>query len=171
MRLRDSMAAVILSIIAAPCAAQAQTIATAQHLFSDEQEIRRLQNEWMQAWVRQDRPKLERILAPEYALTVSSMPDRPISRSQWLGMLNRYTAESFEYDRMLVRLFGDFAVVSSIGRAIGAQVDGADRSFPFFLTDVWRKRQGRWQVVARYSSLPEGATKSSRALLNPDTDE
>ena len=168
MRTKDSMAAVILGLVAAPCAAQTQAVATAQHSHSDGQEIRRLQDEWMQAWIRQDRAVLERILAPEYALTVSSMPDRPISRSQWLGMLSRYTAMGFEYDQMQVRLFGDFAVVSSIGRAIGAQVDGADRSFPFFLTDVWRKRQGQWQVVPRYSSLPEGATESSKALQKPD---
>lgn len=132
----------------------------------DEQEIRRLQQEWMDAWVRQDMPALERILAPEYTLTVSAMPSRPITRDEWLSMVQRYTAKRFEYRDMAVRHLGDVAVVSSIGRGIGAQVDGADRSFPFFLTDVWQKRDGRWQVVARYSSMPEQRTESSRALEN-----
>ena len=131
---------------------------------TDEREIRRLQQEWMNAWVRQDRDTIERILAPDYSLTVSSMPSRPVTREQWIGMLPRYTAQAFEYRDMTVRLFGDVAVVSSIGRGIGAQIDGADRSFPFFLTDVWVRRDGRWQVAARYSSMPEQGTASAKAL-------
>ena len=130
----------------------------------DEREIKRLQQEWMDAWVRQDRATIERILAPDYSLTVSSMPSRPFTREQWIAMLPRYTAKGFRYHDMTVRLFGDVAVVSSIGRGIGAQVDGKDRSFPFFLTDVWTRRDGRWQVSARYSSMPEAGTDSSEAL-------
>ncbi len=133
----------------------------------DEQEIKRLQNEWMQAWVREDRPVLERILASEYKLIVSSMPDRPISREQWLGLIGRYTAQAFEYDKMVVRMFGDTAVVSSLGHIRGAQVDGVDRSGTFFLTDVWQRRGGQWQVVSRYSSKPEGETSSAKALETP----
>ena len=121
----------------------------------------------MDAWVRQDLAAIEQILAPNYTLTISSMPARPVTREQWIAMLPRYTAEEFEYRDMRVRQFGDVAVVSSIGRAIGAKVNGADRSFPFFLTDVWEKRDGRWQVVARYSSMPEQDTASSKQLEQP----
>lgn len=134
---------------------------------ADEQMIRRLQQEWMDAWVRQDLVAIEQILAPDYTLTVSSMPGRPITREEWIGMLPRYTADAFEYRDMRVLLFGDVAVVSSVGRGVGAQVNGADRSFPFFLTDVWERRNGRWQVVARYSSIPEQNTTSSERLLQP----
>lgn len=131
---------------------------------TDESEIKHLQQEWMDAWVRQDLATIERILAPDYTLTVSSMPSRPITREQWIAMLPRYTANGFQYQDMTVRLFGDVAVVSSVGRAVGAQVNGKDRSFPFFLTDVWTKRDGRWQVSARYSSMPEAGSDSSKAL-------
>lgn len=131
---------------------------------SDELQIRALQQEWMDSWVRQDRASLERILAPDYSLTISAMPERPISRDQWMATISRYTAKGFEYRDMKVRLFGDVAVVSSIGRGIGANVNGVDRSFPFFLTDVWVKRDGRWQVAARYSSLPESGSDSSKAV-------
>lgn len=131
---------------------------------ADERTIRRLQQDWMDAWVRQDLATIEQILASNFTLTVSSMPGRPVTREQWIAMLPRYTAEGFEYRDMSVRMFGDVAVVSSIGRATGAKVNGADRSFPFFLTDVWEKRDGRWQVVARYSSMPEQSTASSEQL-------
>lgn len=154
-------AAATLMVSAAGAGAQTDPAASTS---ADEQQIRQLQQDWMDAWVRQDLATIERILAPDYTLTVSSMPSRPVTREQWIGMLPRYTAERFEYRDMTVRLFGDIAVVSSIGRGIGAKVDGADRSFPFFLTDVWAKRDGRWKVVARYSSIPEAGTESSNRL-------
>lgn len=156
------------SMIAVSSCGQATTeggnVAQSADSAADERAIKGLQQEWMDAWVQQDRAKIETILAPDYTLTVSSMPSRPITREQWIGMLPRYTAKGFEYRDMRVRAFGDVAVVSSIGQAIGAQVDGADRSFPFFLTDVWTKRDGRWQVSARYSSMPEQGTESSKAM-------
>ena len=57
---------------------------------SEERSIRLLQQQWMQAWVEQDLETLERILAPEYALVVSSMPERLVTREQWISMLSRY---------------------------------------------------------------------------------
>lgn len=139
----------------------------AQGADQDEQDLRRLQQAWMQAWVRQDRAALEHILAPGFTLVVSTMPERPISREQWLALTRRYTAQAFRYDQMVVRLFGDFAVVSSLGHVTGARVDGHDRSGTFFLTDVWRRTGGRWQVVSRYSSRPEGDSSSAKALEQP----
>jgi ketosteroid isomerase-like protein len=133
---------------------------------SDEGQIKLLQEQWMQAWIDQDLESIERILAPEFMLVVSSMPDKPVTRAQWIAMLPRYTARSFDYDNMLVRLFGQTAVTSSLGTAGGAQVDGADRSQTFFLTDVWRKRGGHWQVVSRHSSLPEPGSQSVDALAS-----
>lgn len=135
-----------------------------QQQAADEKQIRFLQNQWMQAWVDQDRNTIEKILAPEYQLIVSSMPDRPVTREQWIGMLPRYTAEGFKYEKMAVRIFGDTAVVSSLLTPTNAKVDGVDRSFTFFITDLWKKRDGGWQVVGRYSSMPEESTASSRAL-------
>lgn len=136
-------------------------IASAQ---ADENEIRRLQQDWMDAWLGQDRAAIEQILAPDYTLTVSSMPSRAVTRDKWIELVERYTAQSFEYRDMSVRLFGDVAVVSSIGCAIGGEVDGSDRSFPFFLTDVWVRRDCRWQVAARYSSIPESGTEGSKSF-------
>lgn len=157
--------ALVLSLATVSCdERQSAQPSGTERSVQDERELRRLQQEWMQAWVREDRPALERILAPEYQLIVSSMPERPFSREQWLAMIGRYTAEGFEYEKMVVRVFGDTAVVSSLGHIKGAQVDGKDRSGTFFLTDVWQRRGGRWQVVSRYSSKPEGETASAKAL-------
>lgn len=164
MRLSLLFAPLAAALLVSGVASGALQVPAVASESAEEQTIRRLQQEWMDAWVRQDLATIELLLAPDYTLTVSSIPSRPVTREQWIAMLPRYTAESFEYRDMNVRMFGDVAVVSSIGRGIGAQVNSEDRSFPFFLTDVWRKRNGRWQVAARYSSIPEQDTASTKQL-------
>ena len=54
-------------------------------------------NRWMKAWVAQDRATLEEMLAPDYALIVSSVADRSIDRATWLATCDRYIARSFQY--------------------------------------------------------------------------
>ena len=128
-------------------------------------EIRKLQEAWMEAWISNDRAVLERILAPEFALVVSARPEARVDRAAWLRTAGtEYTCDAFRYDGMQVRDFGDVAVVSSVATQ-RATAFGQDRSGSFFLTDVWRAAaDGRWQVIARYSSFAEPSTASARAL-------
>ena len=118
----------------------------------DEQTLIDLQIAWMDAWRRDDRETLEAILAPEFTL-ISARTDRPVDRAAWLALLDTVRAESFHYDDLRVRLFGDAAVVTS--RMTQSAVVGGQRwDGSFLLTDVWIRRHGRWQVVARHSSTP-----------------
>ena len=128
-------------------------------------EIRARQEAWMQAWIANDRDTLERILAPEFALVVSAQPDARVDRAAWLRTAGtEYTCESFCYDRMQVRDFGDVVIVSSLATQ-RATAFGRDRSGTFFLTDAWRiGADGAWQVIARYSSYAEPGTASAQAL-------
>lgn len=115
----------------------------------------------MAAWVAGDRSALEEILAPEFALIVSGRPRELFPRDAWLqAALGGYTATAFRYRDMQVRVFTDVAVVSSIGEQ-QATAFGQDRSGTFFLTDVWCRRNGTWQVIARYSSHPEPASSAA----------
>lgn len=130
-----------------------------------EQELKRLSVAWMQAWKDRDRATLERLLAEDFVLVLSASTERSVGRARWLEMaLGGYTCESFEYKSQNVRLLGDTAIVASVYTQ-KASVAGQDRSGDFFLTDVWQRRGGRWQVVARYSSKPEGLSPSSRAVV------
>jgi len=127
--------------------------------------LRRLQDEWMQAWMARDAARLEQLLAPDFALIVSAQPGRRIERPQWLAAaLGDYRAGSFDYRDMQVRLLDGFAAVSSVARQQAA-IAGVDRSGEFFLVDLWRRAaDGRWQVFARYSSHPEAAGASAAAV-------
>ncbi len=119
---------------------------------SDEASLIELQNEWMSAWQRLDFARLEEILAPEFTLT-SARTDQLMSRADWLRNLDQVRNESFSYSDFRVDVFGDAAVVRS--RMTQVAMVGEQRwDGTFVLTDVWIRRAGRWQVVARHSSTP-----------------
>lgn len=130
-----------------------------------EREVRAKQEQWMAAWRAADGAALERLLAPEFALVVSARPTARVDRAEWLRTAGtEYVCESFRYEGMQVRDFGDVVVVSSLATQ-RATAFGRDRSGTFFLTDIWRADPaGQWQVTARYSSHPEPATASADAL-------
>ena len=118
----------------------------------DEQTLIDLQNDWMDAWKRQDRDRLGELLAPEFTLT-SARSDQLVDRDAWLGLLDQVRNESFQYSDFVVHVFGDAAVVKSRLDQV-ASVGGQPWNATFMLTDVWIRRDGRWQVVARHSSTP-----------------
>lgn len=126
-------------------------------------EIGRLEHQWASALVQQDTVVIHRLLAPEYGLIVSASPQRPISRAAWLATLPDYHTRSFAIGELTVRVLGDVAMASFVGDLV-ARVRGAERSGKYFITDVWRRRDGAWRVIARYSSRPEEASSSTRAL-------
>jgi hypothetical protein len=118
----------------------------------DKTTLIQLQNDWMNAWHDLDMPAIEAILAPEFALT-SARTDQIVDRAAWIASLARVRNESFAYSDFRVDVFGDAAVVrSKLTQA--ATVGGERWDGTFVLTDVWIRRKGRWQVVARHSSTP-----------------
>jgi ketosteroid isomerase-like protein len=126
-------------------------------------EIGRLEQRWATALVKQDTAMLQRLLAPDYALIVSASPQRPITRGAWFATLPEYQTQSLIITGLTVRVIGDLALASFIGD-LAARVRGVERRGKFFLTDVWRQHDGGWRVIARYSSRPEEASSSTRAL-------
>lgn len=119
---------------------------------TDEEELIELQNAWMDAWRRQDRVRLDEILAPEFTLT-SARTDRLVDRAEWLSLLDSVRNESFAYSDFRIDVFGDAAIVRSRLSQV-ATVGDQRWDAIFALTDVWIRREGRWQVVARHSSTP-----------------
>lgn len=115
-------------------------------------ELIELQNAWMDAWRRGDEPRLREIIGDEFTLT-SARSDRLMDKSEWLALATggRVVAESFDYRDFRVQPYGEVAIVKSRMRQ-KATVDGAPWDAEFMLTDVWIRRDGRWQVVARHSS-------------------
>ncbi len=119
-------------------------------------ELIRLQNEWMQAWIRRDRSALENILGDGFTLT-SVTTDDLVDRDGWLAALDRVIGTEFRYETFHVQLYEGAAIVKSRASQ-KAQIDGKPWEGEFLLTDVWVRFGGRWKVVTRHASRPSGVS-------------
>jgi hypothetical protein len=117
-----------------------------------EDELVALEHEWAQAIVDNDMDELERIVAREYTLAANNFPGgrTRLGRQEWMDTVPVYEVNSYEFANVVVHTYEDAAVVLA-DLELGATVRGEDRSGAFTVTDVWVKRDGRWQVVARSS--------------------
>ena len=123
---------------------------------SDEEsreEVGRLEQEWMEAHQARDRDRLEELVADGFRFTAIHLHPEPMTREQWMGAaLGGYRITTFAFEDMDIDVFGDTAVVHARYSQI-ASYSTVNLSNVFRLTDVWSKYTGRWQVVARHSSV------------------
>jgi ketosteroid isomerase-like protein len=121
------------------------------HAAAAAQEIEQLANDWMTAVAKRDAATLEQILADEFRLAAGV--GMFVDRAMWLEMtMQAIEVESFAYTDVTVRTYGEVAIMQSRWRQ-QARLRGNDWSGEGLLTDIWVWRDGRWQVVARHSSL------------------
>ena len=120
---------------------------------ADRTELAQLEQEWMSAMQVRDMDRLEELVAPGFRFTAIHLYPEPMSRDQWMGAAREgYTITSFAYELMDIDVFGDTGVVHSQYSQV-ASWDQNNLSNVFRLTDVWSRRDGKWQVVARHSSI------------------
>jgi hypothetical protein len=120
--------------------------------YSTEDELVALEYKWAQAILENDMDKLERIVAQEYTLAANNFPGgrTRLGRQEWMATVPVYEVHSYEFSDFVVHSYGEAGVVLA-NLELRGSVRGEDRSGSFALTDVWIKREGRWQVVARSS--------------------
>ena len=101
---------------------------------------------------RRDLAFLDRLLGSRFTLTTGRTDAEVRSRQEWLDITrDRYTIESFAFEDFIVQVYGDTAVARSRYRQTG-RMDNQDRTLMYLMTDVWVRRAGRWQAVARHIS-------------------
>ena len=119
----------------------------------DREQLAQLQRDWMQAVADRDMDRLEEIVAPGYRFTAIHLNPEPMTREQWMDAAREgYTIVSFAYEHMDVDIFGDTGVIHARYSQM-ASWDQNNLSNVFRLTDVWSRRDGKWQVVVRHSSI------------------
>jgi ketosteroid isomerase-like protein len=119
----------------------------------DRAELAQLQHDWMQAVHERDMDRLEEIVGPGFRFTAIHLNPEPMTREQWMEAAREgYTIVSFAYERMDIDVFGDTGIVHSRYSQV-ASFQHTSLSNAFELTDVWSRIDGRWQVVARHSSV------------------
>jgi ketosteroid isomerase-like protein len=111
------------------------------------EEVKRLNRQWMESYVRSDIAFLEQHLADDY---MSTFPDGTIlDKTGEIAALKSGDISLAEMtpSEMNVRTYGEAAVIT--GRSvIKAKVKGQDVSGEYRFTDVWVKQDNRWMAVA-----------------------
>ena len=109
------------------------------------QELRRMNDEWVQAFLRRDTDSLDRIMASDFVFIYpldGDGKDRFIADVQSGDLI----VESLVRDNVDIRIYGNTAVVSGIDNAKwrykGHQILGY-----YQIINVYARRQGEWQLV------------------------
>ncbi len=130
----------------------------------EESELIRLSQEWMDvALFHKDEKRLHEIMSPDFTLQIWDASRAPQPFEGWLDTLKHHLDRiQFEYSGLNARVFGDVAVVYSRFWWSGT-MDGKPFTDSGFMADVWVKKQGRWQVLARRSA-PQQQIQSLRGV-------
>jgi ketosteroid isomerase-like protein len=112
-----------------------------------EQMFTKMENEWAQADNKKDTAVLDRILADDWTYLG---PEGVVTKAQHLAEL-KSGGGGLEFETLAdvkVRVFGETAVVTGSAFQKNSTTDkGKDTSGHYVWTDVFVKRQGRWQAV------------------------
>ena len=121
------------------------------HLKNVTDTITDLERSWVAAIVAKDTSTLNRLLADEFSGTspngytyTKEMAIRDIKSGA-------YVVDRMDLDEISVNVYGNTAVAFSTQRE-KSKSGGEDLSGYYAYTDVWVKKNGRWQVVASHGS-------------------
>ena len=123
------------------------------HSTNDIEVIAGIEQQLARAWVERDRAAVDAILASDWSVTDAS--GHVLTKEQVIQETFASTdrkIDSMAVDDVQVRVFGDVAVATGRTRASGSY-RGASSSVVLRFTDVFVRRDGRWQAVASHGSL------------------
>jgi ketosteroid isomerase-like protein len=133
-----------------------------------EREIVRLEEELTQTESRLDVGALERIYADDIMVTapIGICVDKPAVMTEIRLAAAKATIGKYDKDDLKVRAYGDTAV-SSYRMSAEAVFEGTQIKRQLCITNVWMKRNGSWQVVARHTaSLPSDTPPAAERQAN-----
>ena len=151
-------AACLLIFCAIELSAQGQSSSAA------EQELLRIEAEWMNAYLHSDSATVNRLEGEDMIVfTSASLPSRfkPLNKSRNLesrpaARKAAMAAEKRTLEKPQVRLLGDFAIINAIDSHSFKDEKGVQKTTKAFYTAVWAKRRGVWQCVsAQFTDIPE----------------
>lgn len=101
--------------------------------------------------IKKDRATMDRLMASDYLYVHSNgaSANKAQDIAENLSATQQWTASKM--DEVKVRIYGDVAVITGIQTLSGSAkgyVAGARR-----FTDIWVKREGRWQTIGGQSTL------------------
>jgi ketosteroid isomerase-like protein len=116
-------------------------------------EIEARERELQAAVAGRDVATLDRLLGQEFTLTTGRAGNEVRGRAEYLEVTAlRYVIDEYRFDELEVIELGPGAAVVRSRYVQRGSMDGADRSQPFLMTDVWAHRPAGWQLVTRHAS-------------------
>lgn len=119
-----------------------------------EQEILRLEREWMDAAVRRDEKVLDRVMADDFLLLGEAWDGKRdlTPKQRWIeNTLTTIEAKSFSYDKVNTQVRGDAVVLHGLF-TYDATNNGRPWGGTVRVTDVWVRDGGRWRILTRHAS-------------------
>lgn len=113
-------------------------------------ELVELSHDLARAVSEHDVDALERMLASEFTLQGAA---GQLDRQEFLAAAaGPYVIDEFAYEEIDPEVYGNTAVLVSRYSQV-ARLDGRDLSHRMNVTDIWTRRDGRWQIVRRHATL------------------
>lgn len=118
-----------------------------------EEEIRGLEEELRETEARFDAAALDRVYADDIIVTAPTgvVVDKAAAMSEVRQAAEKATVETYQKDDLRVRAYGDTAV-TSYRMTIKARFGDTQIDRRLRITNVWLRRQGRWQIVSRHTA-------------------
>ena len=131
-------------LVAVPAHAQKQS--------AGEQEVRNATRMLDEAsLIKKDRATMDRLYAPDYVYNHSNgtVTNKSQEIAEYMSSEIKWTAH--KADDVKVRMYGDVAVVTGVSTLTGSAKGYASGARRF--TELWVKRNGRWQTVGGQSTI------------------
>jgi ketosteroid isomerase-like protein len=147
----------LLLVLATGVAGQfcyAQTTSSAREEDKSSEEVRRLNTEEVQAFLRKDPKAMARLWSDDFV--VNNPLNKFANKQQVLGMVESGFLIITSYDRQIeyVRSYGDMVIVAGSETVLwGGKMPNAGKTEHLRFTGIWMKQNGRWQEIARHANI------------------
>lgn len=113
-------------------------------------ELIELSHELVQVVIDRDTKRLDELLAAEFTLQGAA---GQLDRAEFLeAAAGHYRIEAFTYEEIDPEVYGNTAVLVSRYSQV-ASLGDRDLSHEMNVTDIWTRRDGRWQIVRRHATV------------------
>ena len=117
-------------------------------------ELVELAHDLARAVSEHDVARLESMLASEFTLQGAA---GQLDRESFLEAASGpYEIDEFTYEEIDPEVYGNTAVLVSRYSQV-ARLDGRDLTHRMNVTDIWTRRDGRWQIVRRHATVADQA--------------
>ena len=148
-------------LVVAACGLSTARQAQPPQLSKAEEEVRRLERQWLDAYEQSDAEAMNRIVAEDFTIT---FPDGGMqTKPQIMSMIKSPRRASrprirFRTEGVQSRAYGDTVILLGVV-VTEYEREGKTVSEPARYTDTYVRKGGRWQVVASHLSNAPAAKK------------